>query len=261
MKAIVYDQTGKKSSEKDLPNVFNTNVRKDLIKRAVLTEQSWLRQPYGSNPLAGKRTSAHYHGKRHYRYTMMNREMSRIPRIHGSVGHLAFRARFAPHAVKGRAAHGPKAEKKWAKKINNKEYILALKSALAATAVEDLVKQRGHRVEINSPIIIPDDIEKTKQVFELLNSIGLTEEFARVKKKKVRAGKGTRRNRKYKKKKGPLFVVSADSKLLQSANNLPGVDVTTVPGLTVQMMAPGGEPGRFLIMTEKALEDLNEMFE
>ena len=69
-------------------------LRQEKIKKAVLALQSSKRQRYGANPLAGKRSSAHYHGKRHYRFTMMNREMARISRIHGKVGYLAFLRTF-----------------------------------------------------------------------------------------------------------------------------------------------------------------------
>src|SRR3989338_4855614 len=109
----IYDTTGNPLEEIKLPGVFSTPYRPDVIKRAVLAEQSAKRQPYGADPLSGKRTSAHYHGKRKYRWAMMNKEMARMSRIHGKVGSLHFTARFAPQAVKGRQAHPPKAEKIW----------------------------------------------------------------------------------------------------------------------------------------------------
>ena len=107
----VLDLSGKAVGEVELPAVFKSEYRPDVINKAFLYFMSQTRQPYGANILAGMRSSAHYHGSRHYRYTMMNKEMSRIPRIHGKVGYLAMRARVAPHAVKGRMAHPPKAEK------------------------------------------------------------------------------------------------------------------------------------------------------
>lgn len=126
MKAHIYGIDGKRAGEVELPALFSAHVRADVIKRAVLAQQSARRQPYGTDPLAGKRTSAHYHGSRHYRFTMMNKEMSRMPRIHGKVGYMMWTARFAPHAVKGRRAHPPKAEKIWLQKVNVKERRLAI---------------------------------------------------------------------------------------------------------------------------------------
>ncbi len=149
----VYDLQGNAVEEMDLPGVFSTAYRPDVIKRAVLASQSARRQPYGADPLAGKKTSAHYHGRRKYRFTMMNKEMARIARIHGKVGYMAMRARFVPQAVKGRKAHPPKAEKLWEERINAKEKRLAIRSALAACANVELVKQRGHRFDSGVPVI------------------------------------------------------------------------------------------------------------
>jgi len=175
-KVPVRDLQGNVVGEIDLPSVFQTEIREDLIKRAVLAEQSWNRQPYGTDKLAGKRTSAHYHGRRRSRYAMICREMARIPRIHGRGAEytpLYMEARVVPQARKGRRAHPPKVEKKWAQKINKKEYKLALKSAIAACACSELVKQRGHRYDGVVPIVVVDDFEnlsKTKDVEKTLLS-------------------------------------------------------------------------------------------
>ncbi|MCD6381974.1 MAG: 50S ribosomal protein L4, partial [Candidatus Aenigmarchaeota archaeon] len=213
MEVKIYGIDGKEKGKIKLPKVFQTKVREDIIRRAVLAIQSWRRQAYGADKLAGKRTSAHYHGRRGERWTMMGRGMSRLPRIHGDVGHLVWRARFAPQAVKGRKAHPPKPEKNWKQKINNKELLLALKSALAATVDLTLVKKRGHRYDGEVPIVLDDDFEnlsKSKDVVELLKKIGLEKELERAKQKKIRSGKGKRRGRKYIKKKGPIIIVSKD---------------------------------------------------
>lgn len=262
MKTDVYDSDGKKIEEIDLPAVFDTAIRPNIIKRAVLAEHSWARQPYGSDKMAGKRTSAHYHGSRSARYTMMNREMARMARIHSS-GFLMWRARFVPQAVKGRRAHPPKAEKNWTEKINKKEYELAMKSALAATTDLALAKARGHITnDINSIPIVFDsvNIENTKQFFGLLKKIGLEKELERCKKKKIRSGKGKGRGRQYKRKKGPLIIAEKGSSIFKSAKNIPGVDICTVDNITVDKIAPGASLGRLLIITKNALEELNELF-
>ncbi len=119
MQTSIYDIKGKVKGKITIPKIFSVAVRKDLIEKAVLAERSRKRQPYGSDPLAGKRTSAHYHGRRSIRWSMMNREMARTKRIHNQGG-LNYTARFVPQATKGRKAHPPKAEKKWKLKINKK---------------------------------------------------------------------------------------------------------------------------------------------
>ncbi len=267
MKANVYDVTGKVKEQIELPSFFETPVRPDLIKRAVLAFQANRRQPYGPDPLAGKRTSAHYHGSRHVPgyARMMNREMSRIPRIHSETyPPLMFTARFAPHAVKGRRAHPPKVEKIWEQKINKKEKILATLSAISATTIIDLVKARGHKYEGELPIVVEDEvekIEKTKDVKNLLITLGMEKELERAEERKIRAGKGKMRGRKYKKKKSVLFVVSdKHANLVKAASNIPGVEVIDAMNLNVEHLAPGTHPGRLVIWTKSAIEKLKERF-
>ena len=143
----VYDLNGSAIKEINLPHVFSSAYRPDVIQRAVLAIQSHNRQPYGINPLAGKRTSAHYHGVKATYASMKNREIARMARIHGKgPPSLVLTARFVPQARKGRETHPPKIEKIWSQKINDKERKLAIRSAIAATALKDLVIARGHKI-------------------------------------------------------------------------------------------------------------------
>ncbi len=264
MKANVYSLDGKIVGDVDLPKVFEFPYRPDVIKRAVLAIQTESYQPYGSDPMAGKRTSAHYHGSRHYRWTMMNKEMSRMPRIHGKVGYLGWTARFAPHAVKGRRAHPPKVEKVIVEKVNKKEKRLALKSAIASVANKDLVAKRGHKFGGELPIVFDDafeNVSKSKDVYNAFKKIGLDNEIERAKVKKIRAGRGKMRGRVYKKKKGPLVVVSKKCPLTKAAKNISGVDVIDVKNLNVKVLAPGTHAGRLTVFTKSAIEKLKSLGE
>ena len=40
---------------------------------------------------------------------------------------------------------------------------------------------------------------------------------------------------------------------MKAVRNIAGVDVCTVDGLNVELLAPGGQPGRLLITTKKAI--------
>ncbi|MEK6887578.1 MAG: 50S ribosomal protein L4 [Candidatus Aenigmatarchaeota archaeon] len=260
MKVKVYDLEGNAVGDVELPKVFSTSYRPDVIKRAVLAQQSAKRQPYGTDPLAGLRSSAHYHGSRHYRYAMMNKEMSRMPRIHGKVGYMAWRGRVAPQTVKGRRAHPPKAAKIWLQQINQKEKQLAIKSALAASARSELLKVRGHTFD--TPVIFVDDFENiknTKKVSDLL-MIVMPAEIERSEKKKVRAGRGTMRGRRYTKKKGPLVIMSKNCPALKASRNIPGVDAVSSANLNAELLAPGAQAGRLLITTKAALDSLQKKF-
>jgi large subunit ribosomal protein L4e len=258
MKVPVFTLEGKNKGEVSLGKAFKFPVREDIIKRAFLA--SLKRQAYGADPLAGKRTSAHYHGKRHYRWTMMNREMARMKRIHGQ-GFLNFTARFVTQAVKGRKAHPPKAGRNWDKKMNKKEMIFAVLSAISASSQKDIVLKRGHKVDglKHLPIVVDDkfsEIKKTKEISTILKSLGLEEELKRTAPKKVRAGKGKFRGRKYSRKKGPLVIIK-EGKF--TGKNIPGIDAVKLDSLSITDLAPGGTPGRVCVWTESAIKEVEKM--
>jgi large subunit ribosomal protein L4e len=254
MKARIFDLQGNQIGEIDLPKTFEEPLREDLIRRAFLAIQANKRQPYGTDVMAGKRTSAHYHGYRRHRWTMMSREMARMPRSHGKIPlQQMFRARFVPQAVKGREAHPPKVEKVWELKINKKEKQKAIKSAIAATAIKEIVLKRGHKVENlkELPLVVEDKIQelkKSKELLEFLKKVGLEKELERIKEKKIK-------RKKYKKKVGPLIVVSEDKGISKAAKNL-GLDVCLVKNLNAEVLAPGGMPGRLAIWSKSAIEKL-----
>jgi large subunit ribosomal protein L4e len=255
MSVSIYGLDGRAAGQVELPRTFGTPHRPDVIARAVFAEQSARRQPYGCDVLAGKRTSAHYHGRRRDRFAMMNKEMSRIPRIHGkSAGWMAWRARFAPHAVKGRRVHGPLVEKVWLQKVNEKERMLAIRSALAACANAELLKARGHAAA--GPIVMIDEFEniaKAKDAMALIEKLNLDGEVERCKSRKIRAGKGKMRGRRYKTKKGMLVVTAGDCSCLRACRNIAGVDSAELKGLSAELLAPGAQAGRLLIITQGAL--------
>jgi large subunit ribosomal protein L4e len=261
MKVPVYSLKGEVKKNADFARAFSEPVRTDLINRAVVSEQSGSRQAYGADPLAGKRTSAHYHGRRKVRHSMMNREMARMARIHGT-GFMHMTARFVPQATKGRKAHPPKVEKVWKKDMNRKEHAKAVLSAVSATASRDYVFSRGHAEGIKHvPLVIEDGLEQVKrfkEIGDVLKVLGLEKDMERARLKKVRQGKGTRRGRKYKRKKSFLIVVSDLKGIEKAAGNIPGVDVVRISELRVEHLAPGGTPGRLTIWTEGALEKLEK---
>jgi large subunit ribosomal protein L4e len=252
--AEIFDLQGKATGKITLPQVFQTPIRPDVIKRAVLAIQSNRIQPQGRDPMAGKRTTAESRG------TGMG--IARVPRIKGGGG----RAAFAPSTVGGRQPHPPKAEKVIVKNIPKKEAKLALTSAIAATAQKDVVAKRGHKVEniVQIPLIVDDAIEgltKAKEVEDAFSSLGIDADITRVKdSRKVRAGKGKLRGRKMKQAVGPLIVVVDGDSLASAASNLPGVQVTTVSNLNTEMLAPGTHPGRLTVWTNGAIEQLNTLY-
>ena len=259
MQTKVLDLENKEKGKVTLPKQFEEDIRPDLIKRAVLAIRSHNRQGYGASPEAGKRASAILSKRRHNYRGMYGFGISRVPRkIMSRRGmRLNWQGAFAPGTVGGRRSHPPKAEKIWWIDLNKKERKKAIRSAIAATINKELVAERGHKVTENYPLIIDSTIEnldKTKKVKELFIKLGLTEELIRCAKKKVRAGKGKARGRKYKKKKGPLIVVSKECKLMESASNIPGVEICEVKNINAELLAPGAVPGRLTLWSKGAIE-------
>lgn len=257
MKVNVYSLTGKKTGTVELPSVFEEDVRPDLIKRAVLSSQSARHQPQGRDPFAGKRTSAESWGP--------GRGVSRVTRVKGSGYSAGGRGAFIPQAVGGRLAHPPSVEKRIMKKVNVKERRKATASAIAATGIKELVEKRGHVINKvpEFPLVVSNELEGVKTAKEItgvFSKLGLSGDLERAKDRKVRAGKGTMRGRRYKKKKSALLVVSEDKGIFSGAGNHSGVDVVKAEHVGVEHLAPGTHYGRLTVYTESAIERIAERF-
>lgn len=254
MKADVLSVEGKKVKSIDLPNQFSEEYRPDLINRAVLAIFSHTRQQYGTFERAGKQQSAKLSRRRHNYKTAYGIGISRSPRktMWRRGTQFGWVGAFAPFAVGGRRAHPPKFEKVWDEKINKKERRKAIRSALNGTTLKELNNN------YNVPFVIEnsfENISKTKDVEKIFDSLKLGSEIERCKVKKIRAGVGKLRGRKYKRKIGPLIVVSGECKLLKSAENLAGIDIISVNNLNANLLTRGQSP-RLTIYTERAIDRL-----
>jgi large subunit ribosomal protein L4e len=257
MKADVYGIDGKKGSSINLPKQFTESIRPDIIKKANEVIEGNLRQRAGAFVGAGIRAAAELSRRRKKIKSSYGRGISRVPRkfLWKRGTQFAYVGAFAPGTVSGRRAHPAKAAKDFSQKINKTERRLAIRSAISSTIIPDIVKARGHRFsELISVIDTKAEaISKTKDVAALLTNLNLSEEMKRVSKRKIRAGRGTMRNRKYRAKRGPLFVVSKQCPLFDATSNLLGVDICTVNNLNVMVLAPGGNPGRLTLFTQEAI--------
>lgn len=263
MKLDILDLTKNKIGEVDLPPQFYEEFRPDLIRQAVLSIQSHKRQNYGASPEAGKRSSAKLSRRRRDYKTSYGFGISRVPRkIMSRRGtRMNWVGAFAPGMVGGRRAHPPKSHKLWGKKINHKENSKAIRSAIAATLLNDVVAERGHLIPEGFPFALQENFEsldKTVNVRDSLEKLGFAKELCRAEGKSVRAGKGKGRGRKYQKKKSILIVVAKEGKIAKAAANLPGIDVAEVKKLNAEILAPGGKAGRLTLWTSSALEILRK---
>jgi large subunit ribosomal protein L4e len=246
----VYNLNGEPVEKIKLPAFFASPIRVDLIRRVYLALFTSRLQPKGTDPLAGLRTTAESLGVGH--------GIARVARIKGGM-----RAARVVQAVKGRRAHPPRVDEVIHEEVNKKEKRKALLSAIAATAVKDLVISRGHVVpDKELPIIVADDFEKistAKELRETLGKLGLWEDVERAQENtRIRAGKGKMRGRRYKKPKSLLIVVGEKQGVERAARSMPGVDVVRASDLSVLHLAPGGAPGRLTLYTVSAVKVLEE---
>ncbi len=257
MKANVYSINGNKEEEIELPYIFNTIYRPDLIHKAFVHIQTLKFQPKGTDPLAGERTSAES------RNTGLG--IARLARVKGSGFPRAGQAAGVSGVVKGRATHPPTSEKIIIKRLNKKEKRLALASAIAVTAVKEIVVNRGHILSnsIELPIIISNEIEKinkTKDLINVLTSLGLKDDLERVRSRiKRRTGVARRRGRAKRVGKSALIVVKDDTNLKRAGGSIPGIDIVRVDRLSILHLAPGSNAGRLTIWSKNSLEYLNNM--
>jgi large subunit ribosomal protein L4e len=250
----VYDVEGSPIGNVELPKFFETPVRSDLIRRAVVALRSHMFQPQGRDPMAGKRNTAQSLGVGH--------AMSRIPRIKGDRYPKANQAAFAPGTVKGRLLFPPVPTKRVSKKINSKELRLAMFSALAATTSKELIKTRGHRIgeDKDFPLVISDDLEhlaKNSEAEGLLKKMGLWDDVERASKRKMRGGRGNMRGRPSKHPVSALIVVEKKQGAEKAFGNFAGVNVVDAASLNVEDLAPGTHPGRLTIWSQSALKAIS----
>ncbi len=156
--------------------------------------------------------------------------------------------------------------RKWHRKVPLQQKRYAVVSALAASALPALVMARGHDIEdvAEVPLVIDNSVEslnKTSKAVSLLKRLGAYDDVERVKyTRKLRAGKGKMRNRRFRQRRGPLIVFDKDEGITKAFRNLPGVDYCTVDALNLLQLAPGGHVGRFIVWTESAVDKLDKIY-
>ena len=260
MEVNVLSLDGKAKRTIELPEAFRGQVKPELIQRAALAESSAGLQPQAHFTFAGMQTSAAYHGRRGAYRSGRHMGIAIRPRenlgggVHGKV-------RRIPSAKSGKRAHPHMVEKIIIEKINRREYQSALASAISATASTKLMPARLAGMHL--PIIMTDEIEtikRAKDVMTMLKGINLAAYVDEGREPHIR--KGVRRStriRIYRKKL--LLVVGKDSDIMKAARNIPGIDICDVSKIRVNLLAPGGVPGRVTVWDESAVSNISKAIE
>jgi large subunit ribosomal protein L4e len=250
----ILETDGSNRSTITLPAVFETPYRPEVIQKVYNNLNSYTFQRQGRYPAAGQMVSAES------RNTGLG--IARIARARGEGFPRAGQAAGVASVRHGRLAHPPVSWKNIYKKVNKKEKLLALCSALAATTNSELIKRRGHKIkdEIQLPIVVSNEIEsvvKSKDLEKILFNLGLEEDLKRT---------FIRRNKSYHKNSinrrsalSVLILVGNDEKIGRLSNSLPGITVKSIKSVSVLDLAPGSKPVRLTIFSENAIKELTNL--
>lgn len=258
MRVPVYDIGGSETGSVELPLVFSTPFRRDIIHKAFVNLDSHRYQPQGRHPTAGMDVVARSNDP------PTGRGVSRIAKMRGGGGGREGQAGGVASVRGGRQAHPPNVAKITWKRLNKKENRLAFCSAIAGTAIGDVVRSRGHKTGSIKlfPVVVQDDIESisdTKKLIVLLKSLDLYEDVARLHARRGRTGKSALRGRSKKTGRSVLFVVSDTSMISRACGAIPGVECRQVSNISVLDLAPGSEPARLTVYSESALASLADI--
>ncbi|KAG4303401.1 hypothetical protein PCANB_000417 [Pneumocystis canis] len=255
----VYNESGAQTGlTVYFPGVLEAPIRPDLIQSIYTAIAKNHRQPYAVSTKAGHQTSAESWGT--------GRAVARVPRVSGGGTHRAGQAAYGNMCRGGHMFAPTKIWRKWNVKVNLNQKRYAIVSALAASAVPSLVLARGHRIENipEVPLVVSEDIEslhKTREAISVLTSLNAYQDVIKViKSRKLRAGKGKMRNRRFRQRRGPLIVYAEDKGLVRAFRNIPGIELVNVRFLNLLQLAPGGHLGRFIIWTRSAFELLDSIY-
>jgi len=253
-----FDNPTEKTGTVVMPNAMTMPLRPDIVRDVHKNMSKNHRQAYAVSKKAGYDTAAESWGT--------GRAVSRIPRVPGGGTHRAGQGAFGNMARGGGMFAPTRIWRRWHRRINITKKRHAVVTCLSASALPPLVMAHGHRIgEVAElPLVVSDGLEsvtKTKQAVETLKKLGCTEDLQRViDSKKIRAGRGKMRNRRYKMSKGPLVIYAEDNGIARAMRNIPGVETANVSRLNLLKLAPGGNFGRFLIWTEGAVKKIQEMY-
>ena len=112
----------------------------------------------------------------------------------------------------GRMFNPNKTWRRWFRKVNVTQRRYATVSAIAATALPALAMAKGHQISRvpEFPLVVDDSVQgmkKTKEAVGALRHLEAWEDVERVKSsRRMRAGRGKMRNRRFVQKRGPLII-------------------------------------------------------
>ncbi|HSF01032.1 MAG: 50S ribosomal protein L4 [Nitrososphaerales archaeon] len=250
----ILELDGSNQNTIDLPTVFKTPYRPEVIQKVYNNLNSYSFQKQGRYPAAGQMVSAES------RNTGLG--IARLARAKGEGFPRAGQAAGVAGVRHGRLAHPPVSWKNIYKKVNKKEKLLALCSAIAATANADLIRKRGHLLNnsIQLPIVVSNEIEsvtKSKDLEKIIIKLGFEDDLKRTYARRIKSVHKNSTNRRS--ALSVLIIVSNDANIGRLNNSLPGIAVKKVKSVSVLDLAPGSKPARLTIFSENAIKELDTL--
>jgi len=255
MKATLFNKSGEKKSEIELPKVFSFPVREDISQKCFEVLKFELMAPYSPFEEAGRRHSASgtISHRRHKWKGHYGKGMARVPRkkMWRRGTQFYWIGTEVSGTRGGRTVHTPSGVRK-TKKMNKRELQIALSSAIASTASKKMILSRYSSLSDIShfPVVIESLPEKSKEIISTLKNIYGDSFNLIMQTKSIRSGKGKRRGRKYKSNQGMLIVKSRTEKVKTS-----GVDIKNFDELKITDLFP---LGRITLYTKKSLEEMKD---
>lgn len=254
----VFSLSGDKAGETTLPAVMTAPLRPDIVQFVHTNMNKNNRQAYAVAIRAGHQVSAKSWGT--------GRAVARVARVGGGGTSRSGQGAFGNMCRGGRMFAPTKTWRKWHRRINTNQKRYAVASALAASAIPALVMARGHMIDEvpEVPLVLDSSIEKankTSVAKDVLTAVGAYDDVEKAgDSKKIRAGKGKMRNRRYVMRRGPLVIYKQNDGVEHAFRNLPGVELCCVDRLNLLQLAPGGHMGRFIVWSQAALEALDTIY-
>ncbi|EFQ29861.1 ribosomal protein L4/L1 family protein [Colletotrichum graminicola M1.001] len=283
-----------------LPAVFLSPIRPDIVQEVHKGMAKNKRQPYSVSEKAGHQTSAESWGTGNERDSFPIESCLRLLeddnttlRLRRGTNELPLRApallplpppnplrpcgrkissAFGNMCRSGRMFAPTKTWRKWHVKVNQGQKRYATVSAIAASGVAPLLQARGHQISnvpevplvVDSALFENAAVARTAAAVSLLKTVGAADDVEKVKKsKKLRAGKGKLRGRRFRQRRGPLVIYDPEvdgKELVTAFRNVPGVETSPVTSLNLLQLAPGGHLGRFVVWTSAAFKSLDTIY-
>lgn len=172
---------------------------------------------------------------------------ARVQRMHSG------KASESPNVVSGRRSHPPKTDKNLKKKLNKKEIFKSMQGCILSLLNLKEFKKKELLLVQQTPIILQDnflDLTSRSEIENTFTKFGFMDIISAAN-KKIRAGKGKMRNRRYKKNKFISFVfpkkIGEDYQLKKMIRNYPGIVCLEEEKLCILDFMKSGLGGRLFV--------------